>query len=62
MPRVIDDQLLNEVARRILTVVQPDRIILFGSAASGSFRATRGERLEHGESDPHLVEITFVQG
>lgn len=34
-PRVVDDQLLNEVARRILTVVQPDRIIVFGSAASG---------------------------
>jgi uncharacterized protein len=37
MPRVVDDQLLNEVARRILTVVQPDRIILFGSAATGKF-------------------------
>ena len=35
MPRVVDDQLLNEVARRILTVTQPDRIILFGSAATG---------------------------
>lgn len=37
MTRVVDDQLLKEVARRILTVVQPDRIILFGSAASGNF-------------------------
>ena len=37
MRRSVDDQLLNEVARRILTVVQPDRIILFGSAASGNF-------------------------
>lgn len=37
MPRVVDDRLLEEVARRILTVVQPDRIILFGSAASGHF-------------------------
>lgn len=37
MPRVVDDQLLKEVARRILTVAQPDRIILFGSAASGNF-------------------------
>ena len=35
MPRVVDDELVQEVARRILTVVRPDRIILFGSAASG---------------------------
>lgn len=37
MPRAVDDQLLNEVTRRILMVVQPERIILFGSAASGNF-------------------------
>jgi predicted nucleotidyltransferase len=27
--------LIDEVVRRVLTVVQPDRIILFGSAAAG---------------------------
>jgi uncharacterized protein len=31
----VDDQLLSEIVRRVLTVGQPDRIILFGSAASG---------------------------
>lgn len=32
----IDETLTNEIARRILTVTNPDRIILFGSAAMGS--------------------------
>ena len=31
----VDETLLNEVVRRVLTVVRPDRIILFGSAATG---------------------------
>jgi predicted nucleotidyltransferase len=31
----VDETLLNEVVRRVLTVAQPDRIILFGSAATG---------------------------
>ena len=31
----VDEVLLNEVVRRVLTVARPDRIILFGSAASG---------------------------
>ena len=29
----VDETLLNEVVRRVLTVARPDRIILFGSAA-----------------------------
>jgi predicted nucleotidyltransferase len=32
----LDDSLLAEIVRRILTVSRPDRIILFGSAAAGS--------------------------
>ena len=32
----VDDQLLGEIVRRILTVAQPDRVILFGSAATGT--------------------------
>ena len=32
----VDEALLDEVVRRVLTVVRPDRIILFGSAAGGS--------------------------
>ena len=31
----VDETLLNEVVRRVLTVASPDRIILFGSAATG---------------------------
>jgi len=32
----IDDTLTHELVRRILTAAKPDRIILFGSAASGA--------------------------
>ena len=31
----IGDELVQQIVRRILTVVRPDRIILFGSAGSG---------------------------
>jgi len=31
----INDTLVREIVRRLLGVVQPDRIILFGSAATG---------------------------
>lgn len=31
--RTIDEQLLNELVRRIIEVAKPERIILFGSAA-----------------------------
>jgi predicted nucleotidyltransferase len=31
----VDETLLNEVVRCVLTVAQPDRIILFGSAVTG---------------------------
>jgi predicted nucleotidyltransferase len=31
----VDETLLDEVVRRVLTVARPDRIILFGSAATG---------------------------
>ncbi len=34
-PMGVDETLLNEVVRRVLTVARPDRIILFGSAATG---------------------------
>jgi predicted nucleotidyltransferase len=34
-PMGVDETLLNEVVRRVLTVARPDRIILFGSAAAG---------------------------
>jgi len=31
----VEESLLNEIVRRVLTVARPDRIILFGSAATG---------------------------
>ena len=31
----VDETLLSEIVRRVLSVAQPDRIILFGSAATG---------------------------
>lgn len=31
----IDQGLIDEIVRRVLTVARPDRIILFGSAATG---------------------------
>ncbi len=31
----IDDALIQEIVRRVLSVAQPDKIILFGSAAAG---------------------------
>jgi predicted nucleotidyltransferase len=31
----VDETLLNEIVRRVLSVAHPDRIILFGSAATG---------------------------
>ena len=32
----IDEELTQEIVRRILSVTKPDRIILFGSAAAGN--------------------------
>jgi len=31
----IDDKMIKEIVERILAVTQPDRVILFGSAATG---------------------------
>ncbi|MEX2261918.1 MAG: nucleotidyltransferase domain-containing protein [Bryobacteraceae bacterium] len=31
----VDERLLHEVVRRVLSVARPDKIILFGSAATG---------------------------
>jgi predicted nucleotidyltransferase len=34
-PKKIDDSLIRDIVRRILSVSSPDKIILFGSAATG---------------------------
>jgi len=35
----VDDRLLSDVVRRVLSVAQPAKIILFGSAATGRMNA-----------------------
>ena len=40
----IDDALIEEIVRRVLSVAHPDRIILFGSAATG--RMTRDSDID----------------
>ena len=37
--RTVDQQILNEIIRRIVEVAHPDQIILFGSAARGQMGA-----------------------
>jgi predicted nucleotidyltransferase len=38
-PRDVDERLINEIIRRILTIANPRQIILFGSAATGTMTA-----------------------
>ncbi len=45
----IGEELLQEIVRRILTVVSPDRVILFGSAATGRMS-------EHSDIDLLILE------
>jgi predicted nucleotidyltransferase len=45
----IDDRLTGEIVRRVLTVANPDRIILFGSAATGQMTS---------DSDIDLLVVT----
>ena len=40
----VDDALIEEIVRRVLSVSHPDRIILFGSAATG--RMTRDSDID----------------
>jgi len=35
LPKKVDEELLKDIVQRILTVTQPDKIILFGSYARG---------------------------
>lgn len=44
----VDEATLNEVVRRVLAVAQPERIILFGSAATGQMT---------GDSDIDLLVV-----
>jgi uncharacterized protein len=48
----VDETLLHEVVRRVLTVSQPDRIVLFGSAATGQMSGDRDIELLVVEAPP----------
>lgn len=59
----VDESLLNEVVRRILTVAQPDRIILFGSAATGDMTVDSDIDLlivELAPKDGHEESVTIT--
>ena len=48
----VDDALLDEIVRRVLTVSRPDKIILFGSAATGQMTKDSDIDLLIVEPDP----------
>ncbi|MGD0773742.1 MAG: nucleotidyltransferase domain-containing protein [Candidatus Solibacter sp.] len=48
----VDETLLDEVVRRVLTVARPERIILFGSAATGQMTEDSDLDLLVVESEP----------
>jgi len=48
----IDESLIQEIVRRILTVAKPDKIILFGSAAAGQMTRDSDIDLVVVEPDP----------
>jgi predicted nucleotidyltransferase len=49
----VDETLLNEIVRRVLSAVRPDRIILFGSAATGQMTKDSDIDLLIVDPDPH---------
>jgi predicted nucleotidyltransferase len=49
---MVDETLLDEVVRRVLTVARPERIILFGSAATGHMTEDSDLDLLVVESEP----------
>jgi predicted nucleotidyltransferase len=48
----VDESVLSEIVRRVLTVARPERIILFGSVATGQMTADSDIDLLIVESDP----------
>jgi predicted nucleotidyltransferase len=48
----VDETLLNEIVRRVLSVARPDKIILFGSAATGQMTKDSDLDLLIVEPDP----------
>jgi predicted nucleotidyltransferase len=57
----MDERFIDEIVRRILTVVEPDRVVLFGSAASGEMNADSDIDLlvlEKSPNDPRRESVT----
>ena len=50
----IDEQTVQEIVRRILSVAEPDKIILFGSAATGEM--TRDSDIDLLIVEPEIVD------
>ena len=57
----IDELLAQEIVRRILSVCQPDKIILFGSAAAGTMTKDSDIDLLIVDSDPHDRRQTYLR-
>lgn len=61
MEMEIDETLIREIVRRILSVSRPDRIILFGSAAAGSMTRDSDIDLLIVEPDPGDRQQEYVR-
>ncbi len=57
----IDDALIGEIVRRTLTVSSPDKIILFGSAATGGMNRDSDIDLLIVEREPFDRQREYVQ-
>ena len=59
----IDDSLIKEIVRRILSAARPDRIVLFGSAAAGTMTPDSDIDLLIVEPEPgdQRMESTRIQ-
>ena len=53
----LDETLTQEIVRRILTVAEPDRVILFGSAASGQMTRDSDIDLLVIEAEPENTRV-----
>jgi len=56
----VDDELLREVVRRLLAIAEPERIVLFGSAAAGQMTRDSDIDLlvvERSPCDPRLEAV-----
>src|SRR4051794_25081196 len=63
----VDEALLNEIVQRVLTVTRPDKIILFGSAATGQMTKDSDIDLLIVEPEPpnthqHRVDLRHAVG